>query len=174
MTEQGNQNQQYNTNTPFQQDPSVIKLKLQVDEIIQEIYLQLSGLEWSEEHQGYTRQREQMINPRGVDFLMMTIKPMVSRVAMLSNLDKDMILSIAKTVEEDIADVLVTKLADFEVDEAYLDTIVDIIGNAVLFTLMRSEGGFEQKQMQGMVKSVESHTVNNQPTRSSLGSIFKR
>jgi len=162
------------------QHPSVVGLKLEVNEILDTLQYQLLCQEWDPTTESY-RQLEGVnpfINDRGVKEIMSFVRIYISRLTMLSNLGEEMIKRIVLDFEYDLSDIIFSKYEQYEVDLDYASMIVNMFGSTILCTLYRSLLGFEQEKMVNAVRTVESHSFNQNPGRIQgggfTGSFFKK
>jgi len=169
---------QVDNSTSYQQHPSVVGMKIEVDDLLDELELHLRGLAWDKERKKFIQIVEHPImNKEGVSHFMSVARLFFSKMTLLSNLDEKLILKFCVNFEENIAELLFSKyeLYDIDLDQWY--TIVDMFGNTYTCILYRALEGFEQKYISNTMRSVESHNYSGQGSGGNTSwtkSLFKK
>jgi len=144
-----------------QQSEGVIRLKLISNDILNQLKHTLSGDVWDADKEEFVEDenKEPMLNPKGVNYIISIVASLNSRDVRLSNLDEKMIRQMALDTENQITDVLFLKKEEFDVDLSYASTIVNTVGNLVLSSLYRALNGFEQEKMKDIARVHETQQI---------------
>lgn len=181
--EQGQQenNQDYFTQTenmnPYYQNASIVSMKIEIDNVLDELELQLRGLAYDKKNKKFIMVVDRpMMNKEGVAHFMSTAKLFFSKVTLLSNLDEEMIKKFCTNFENNITYLIFAKYESYDIDLDYGDTIVDLFGNTYACTLYRALNGFEQKNLSPNIRTVETHSFNPQQNggRNWMNTLFKK
>lgn len=124
---------------PVQQSDTAIKLQLDIDDILTEIYYQLLGV-YKDENGDLVRQdgSEEIINEKGARKLLFILNLLLSRTTTLGNLDENDVREITYTCSSNVATLVGRRYKDFNIRKAHFDIIVDTIDSAIYCNLTRA------------------------------------
>lgn len=99
---------------------------------------------------------EPLLNNRGIRMIVTTVASHLTKEKIVTDLPKQDVIRMAKSIRLDIIYLLMQRHEDFEVKQANWDIIVDIVDHYVFSNLCRGSEGTTLNFMKPMIKRVET------------------
>lgn len=159
----------------------LVRLSLNVDDLIDSIKIQLLSLEYDMESEKYIQPKDAqpLINQNGAHAVITILSCLVNRNTNLSNLDEEDIRIISKELELNVNDLFLRNWDKYWDDEweaeKFWSTVRAIVGNMVFFCLKQAKGGQHINILGGNTKTliqkseVDSHQrIVQNPAKSNI------
>lgn len=167
MTEQYTQDQDYTPNpygevTVPQTEAGSILIQTNPSLVLQEIEHQLRGEQYNPENEKWDATQEPLMNNKGINKVMTTLRGVVNTNCILSNLSEDDVYRLALCVADDITMDLCANYKSFAVDKSDFDRIIDLCTNMCFFSLKRSYNEGERKFLKTTLRLHETRMIKNE------------
>jgi len=136
---------------PFQQDiyrpayersqqANLIQWQLSPQKILQTVKNSLLGRYFDEERRKYIiDEKRQLMNENGVAYIMTALEPIITPNSVLTFLDEEKVAEITITTTGTIVRNIIINRTYYGVQLDDIETVNDIVGNAIYLTLKRSQ-----------------------------------
>lgn len=145
-----------------QETGGVLKHQLDANDVADKIAMNLRGKFYNDKSGEYEKDKnvKPIINEKGISIITSILKGKISNNNQYSQLTEIQIKDIRRSTINDVWDMLVINMDDFEVEDIHVSVILNLIDDALLLFLSRTEQGGFLNFIKGLFNSNENYNEN--------------
>tara|TARA_R100001530_G_scaffold86736_1_gene60401 strand:- start:420 stop:956 length:537 start_codon:yes stop_codon:yes gene_type:complete len=153
---QPQQTTEISSSPKYEVNETIHKWLYSSDDVLLETEKKFRGVVWDRKTRSWIQTRKPMMNDDGINFFLSQLGIYTSKLVILSNLREDKIKSMTLDYGEEVIPVLGMNAEKFDIEEASLGIIRQILENTFYFTLRRAKDGEGLGLIRDTQKSIET------------------